>query len=187
MKAPFYRSIATSAAARLLFVLLFLLGSSLTAAARASATALLPDTNSSLYVDGVGGYAIAPLDGTALTQVTVEMWVRPTVMASRGIFQWASTDRSAVPFVYYYDQGGTFYLYADLSYVISTPLPTNIWTHIAATNDGTTWRLYKNGTLVGSYAGGRLYQSTAEVTSASDFAHVLRSRILRIDCIRIVW
>jgi uncharacterized repeat protein (TIGR01451 family) len=114
-----------------------------------------------LDYDGINDYAIAPLNGTTLTQLTVEMWLRPTATANKGIFQWANGLGSPVPFVYFFDNNGTFSLYVNGDYRLTTPLPLNTFSHIAVTHDGTVWRLYKNSTLVGSYTGGRTHQPGA--------------------------
>ena len=46
----------------------------------------------------------------------------------------------------------------------TTPIPVGAWTHLAATFDGTTQRLYVNGTQVGSLASaGSIMTSTSPV------------------------
>jgi VCBS repeat-containing protein len=120
----------------------------------------LDDT--ALDFDGVNDYASTPLDGTALTQVTVEMWVKPSAVANAGIFQWSHALGADTPYIYFYDNGSSFTLYADNNYLLNTPLPRDQWTHMAATYDGSSWRLYKDGVLIGTYTGGTSNQPNAQ-------------------------
>ncbi len=90
--------------------------------------------------------------------MTLEAWVRPTSLGSA----WRT--------VVFKEQSGyyTYALYANTDTVRpsangmiagvdrdlrgTSALPLNAWTHLAATFDGTTLRLYVDGNLVGSQA-----------------------------------
>ncbi len=115
-----------------------------------------------LRFDGVDDYAIAPLNGTSLTQLTLEMWVKPSTIAGGGIFQWADTLNSQLPFIYLQDTGNSLRLYVNGGYPLTIPLSRGQWTHLAVTHDGTSWRLYKDGVLAGTYNGGRYAQDRAK-------------------------
>ncbi len=122
------------------------------------------DGGMDLDFGGVNEAVAAVLDGTALTQVTVEMWIRPTPgTGESGVFQWAFEPSATQPFIYFrynYDTG-QFQLYADNGYRISTTISPGTWAHIAVTYDGTDWRLYRNGILAGAYTGSAAHQLNA--------------------------
>lgn len=118
--------------------------------------------SNALDFDGTNDYLTSTLDGTGLTNLTLEMWVNEGTSSGRnGIFQWANVTDASAPFVYMEYNTGNFRLYVDGDYRISTAVVTNVWYHFAATYDGTTWRLYKNGQLAGSYTGGTTHQANA--------------------------
>jgi|GEM_PF-3138727 len=89
--------------------------------------------------------------------VTVEMWVRPLAGDDSGIFQWARRLTAPIPYIYFHYNAETLYFYVDNGNRAPTSLPIGMWAHIATTYDGTTWRFYKNGDLVGTYVGGAEY------------------------------
>ncbi|MBI5847213.1 MAG: hypothetical protein HZB31_04570 [Nitrospirae bacterium] len=111
--------------------------------------------------DGADDYVAAGLNGTAMNTVSVEMWIMRKSAGNKGIFQWANTLSSTGPFIYFYDANGTLQMYMDGNYQINTSIDLNNWHHIVLTHDGSVWRLYKDGSFVSSYTGGRTWQQYA--------------------------
>ncbi|NQU39994.1 MAG: discoidin domain-containing protein [Lentisphaerae bacterium] len=118
------------------------------------------------------------IDWTTKTNMTIEMWVNPSIDGSLGSVH--------DPF-YYRGQGLRLYfnagfyllgiLYDGAGYhttpFTSPKVPTNVWTHIAVTYDGAALRTYVDGTLDGTltYAGGvnLAHAGTDFVIAANDF------------------
>jgi Concanavalin A-like lectin/glucanases superfamily len=112
-----------------------------------------------LVFNGTNALVTIP-DATSLrltTDMTLEAWVFPTAPPTGwwqsvvdknvdGYYLMASSDRSSRPAV-----GGTFTA-GNQNTFGPTPLAVNTWTHLAATFDGTTVRLYVNGVQVASQA-----------------------------------
>ena len=107
------------------------------------------------------------------TGMTLETWVNPTTVSSawRDIIEkgndnyylMATTDRTSFP------AGGGTFGGANANAYATGILPTNSWTHLATTYDGTNLRLYVNGTLVATQAKtGAITTSTSALTIGSD-------------------
>jgi hypothetical protein len=112
-----------------------------------------------LAFDGDDVVRIADAASLDVTQLTMEAWVRPrsnqrwgTVMMRRsedwdvayGLYA-SSPDGQNEPSAF----SGEFGIWGDEA------VPLNRWTHLAATFDGATWRLYVDGVLVCTEEAGR--------------------------------
>ena len=107
------------------------------------------------------------------TAMTLEAWVNPTTVSSAwrdviykgndNYYLMATTSQSGLA-----GAGGTFDG-TNANAIAASTLPTNTWSYLAATYDGTSLRLYVNGTQVASLAKtGSILTSTNPLTIGSD-------------------
>ena len=108
-------------------------------------------------------YVNASLNGTALTSLTVELWAKPTGAQSQtGVFQWTNALSSSSPFLSLQRVNSTYVKwFADAGWRTEAPASDGVWQHYAATYNGTAWTFYTNGTVSGTYSGGRANNATA--------------------------
>lgn len=108
----------------------------------------------SAYFDGSGDYLRSSLDGVNIrTAFTIEGWVNLGTASNFIFFSGSPTAGAAGQALYLNESSGTVYFGDGVSNNItfsSSLLPVNSWGHIACTFDGTTYRIFINGTSVGS-------------------------------------
>jgi PKD repeat protein len=124
--------------------------------------ALVADANTAVGFNGSSQYTSVPYAATLNpAQVSVEAWAYVT--GGQGTYRSVVTSRDYAPgnargYILYAgtDDSWQFWLGggADWNRVYGPPVTLNAWTHLVATYDGTTARLYVNGVLAGSSAAG---------------------------------
>lgn len=106
------------------------------------------------YFDGSGDYLRSNLDAVNIrTAFTIEAWVNLPTAANFILFSGSTTAGSAGQALYLNEGSGTVYfgdgVINNITFATSL-IPVNAWVHVACTFDGTTYRVFINGTSVGS-------------------------------------
>ena len=120
---------------------------------------------------GTGPYLSVPINGTSLSQFTLEYWVysAATPGGQEGQFQWAApnTPIAGDPFLLMaQDPYNNLSMYFDGGYQASFNLTNSTWNHVAVTwNSSHVASLYVNGVQRGLYTSGAnpTYQPQAQV------------------------
>lgn len=123
--------------------------------------------------NGTSSDYITIANNAALTpaSISAEIWVKPTALPTSGgvmgvIDKRDNTGGTAGYFIELYNNGGTqqvAWASAGSSVNVNYTLPLNVWTHIVATQTGTSAILYINGTQMG----------TGTVTALTNYATAL--------------
>jgi Concanavalin A-like lectin/glucanases superfamily/Lamin Tail Domain/Secretion system C-terminal sorting domain len=126
-----------------------------------------PTTVNALSFTGNSGLKKVSL-GTAIwddnfvgqNQLTVEAWVNRSATGS--LHTIIGNYQGSYPFLFRIDNDKiTFFMNSTASVPGSTTIPVGTWTHVAATYDGTTIKVYVNGVLDGSGSYSSTFIATA--------------------------
>lgn len=121
-----------------------------------AAGSLSADSNTAASFDGVADSVTVP-DAASLKPavLTVEAWVRPdaAVQDYASVATKTTADHWGDGYGMYSSGGSIYFWVNDDPNDVATPvLPTDSWSHVVGTYDGSTIRMYLNGALVQSFA-----------------------------------
>jgi hypothetical protein len=126
--------------------------------------------NWSNYFDGTSSWNLASASSTAFAfgsggAWAFEAWVFPTAsMTDNWVIQTTDSGNMRLRIT----TGGVLGWYSDTyggGLNSSTVVPVNSWSHVAATYDGTTLRLFQNGVLTASLSSGSITNGTTAVSA----------------------
>jgi predicted outer membrane repeat protein len=118
-----------------------------------------PDSNYSINFNGIGDNLSIPSSNSLMpsNQITIEAWLYPR--ATNGYYEIYRKDDGDNRHLLSFQSGNILAfgiapggIYSELDVVINPSDYQNQWVHIAASYDGTTKRLYRNGVEIGSDA-----------------------------------
>lgn len=159
------------------------------------ATASTGQINGGITVSGGGNLTSTSVNRTGI--ITLAQWVKPAVSNVYQLIQGKTLNTAGRDFALFLSKNGTGFFDVDLGgfveITISTPWVVNTWNHFVVTADGTTWRVYLNGALVGSslQAGlatntaGRVYKIGSDTGTAGEDS--LSGSIDQVSIANVVW
>ena len=119
--------------------------------------------NNAISFDGSNDYIESNVNGTNVSQFTIEAFINPsnTTQNTKGILSWADQTSSGGPMVLMQQNQSQLSVYVNAGYNMTTTLSANTWSHIALTYANSLYTLYVNGVSVATYSGGLAMQSNA--------------------------
>ncbi len=115
-----------------------------------------------LRYDGSDDYSIAAFDGTAYTNLSLGLLIRPLdTSGTKGIFQWANALSSGVPFLLVQRNITDVRFYMDNGYQFTVAHDASVFKAYSLTYDNTTWNLKVNGVIQTPYVGGAANKANA--------------------------
>lgn len=105
----------------------------------------------SAYFDGSGDYLTFGSANLSFGSgdFAIEMWIYPTTTQTAFLADWRLSGNSG-PAFYLQDNKLNFYDGGSLNVADSTAVSNNAWTHVAAARSGSTLKIYRGGSAVGT-------------------------------------
>ena len=126
---------------------------------------------SSLYFNGSSNLRIANILSGSMP-FTIDAWIYPTKAGSNTIWSHGGSNASPVTggVLDYYTDNKFIYYCGGFLIQTANNYPINQWYHVAFIGDGSSIKLYVNGSLVGTHSGAYNFSNVAETFGDNDSA-----------------
>ncbi len=136
--------------------------------------------NYALAFDGSGEYVNIPhnsLFNFGGGDFTISFWVNPSGTNAEIVSKRANASATGLLIgimggsytIWASDAGGSWNIFNTIAFA---SVDNNTWTHISVVKEGSNWKFYKNGSLVNTFAGGSLVDTTEPISLGRDLAGV---------------